>query len=546
MSNIVLKWKSQLPATWKSVENINRALHTAIIENELITLNLEPSDFIERVDILEELWRHVGSDPDSSIEWKGRNISYREFFSMTGVSRCARENSCNDSDGREGWGCALLRSVHRYFPSYQRREFVNCWYLYGSFTEENVWDVDRLSIFEELVKEAGEKYLDLCPSFSIRKVRKIVESLPGRLSVGDKTQWEIVYRENFETAERKPDRITPRYWSENGEEILPVAPKPSESSVEDNPGGEPTPLLSIHKMRKEIRDHSKHATGETVEQTGNERVRNIPQTGFDQIGGVSPIIKMIREVVELPIIRPNLFRYFNIKPHKGILLYGPPGCGKTMIARAIACEVEAHFIAVNGPELLSKWHGQSEQNLRDIFKEARELSPSIIFFDEIDSITPARSENPGSGFESRVVNQLLTLMDGVEDYSQVSVIAATNRMDILDPAILRPGRFDYSLHIPFPDHEGVKEILNIATGGMPLVDCIDMEKLTEKMIGFSGADIAYVCREAAYNTMRRTLDWDTVLSDDDQQSYNYTISMNDFGQAIDELNKRRPNNEFEK
>jgi SpoVK/Ycf46/Vps4 family AAA+-type ATPase len=260
--------------------------------------------------------------------------------------------------------------------------------------------------------------------------------------------------------------------------------------------------------------------GELIE--NQEENRNIPPVSFSDIGGIDDVIQSIREVIELPLKRPELFRYMGIKPHKGILLYGPPGCGKTMIAKAIANEINAHFIAIKGPELLNKYLGESEANLRSIFSDAREKQPSIIFFDEIDAIAQKRSSNETLRSESRFVTQLLSLMDGIEDYGKVCVIASTNRHESLDIALLRPGRFDYTIFINKPTKKGCRDIFRIKTRDMPLSSKIDDEQFAEKLHGLTGAEIDFVVREAAYNCLRRSLDLRKCIATDN----NYKINLN--------------------
>ena len=230
----------------------------------------------------------------------------------------------------------------------------------------------------------------------------------------------------------------------------------------------------------------------------------IPRVTYEDIGGLSKQIAKIREMVELPLKHPELFTHLGIEPPKGVLLYGPPGTGKTLLAKAVANETGAHFIAINGPEIMSKWYGESEKRLREIFKEAEENAPSIIFIDEIDAIAPKREEVTGE-VEKRVVAQLLSLMDGLESRGQVIVIAATNRPDALDPALRRPGRFDREIAFPVPDKNGRKEILEIHTRNMPLAEDVDLDKLADITHGFVGADLAALCKEAAMNALRRHL-----------------------------------------
>ena len=227
----------------------------------------------------------------------------------------------------------------------------------------------------------------------------------------------------------------------------------------------------------------------------------IPRVTYEDIGGLSKQIAKIREMVELPLKHPELFTHLGIEPPKGVLLYGPPGTGKTLLAKAVANETGAHFIAINGPEIMSKWYGESEKRLREIFKEAEENAPSIIFIDEIDAIAPKRGEVVGE-VERRVVAQLLALMDGLTPRGNVIVIGATNRINDLDPALRRPGRFDREIEIGVPDKKGRLEILQVHTRGMPLKD-VDLEEIAAITHGYTGADLAALCREAAMIALRR-------------------------------------------
>ncbi len=225
---------------------------------------------------------------------------------------------------------------------------------------------------------------------------------------------------------------------------------------------------------------------------------------YDDIGGLSDVIVRIREMVELPLKHPELFERLGIDPPKGILLYGPPGCGKTLLARAVANESDAYFITINGPEIMSKFYGASESKLRKIFKQASENAPSIIFIDELDSIAPKR-EDVGGEVERRVVAQLLALMDGLQDRGKVILIGATNRVNSIDPALRRPGRFDREIEIPVPDANGRLEVLQIHTRAMPIDDDVDLQKISSITHGFVGADLASLAREAAMHALRNIL-----------------------------------------
>ena len=230
----------------------------------------------------------------------------------------------------------------------------------------------------------------------------------------------------------------------------------------------------------------------------------IPMVTYEDIGGLKEEIRKIREMVELPLRHPELFERLGIEPPKGVLLYGPPGTGKTLLAKAVANEANAHFIYLSGPEIMSKYYGQSEENLREIFKEAQENAPSIIFIDEIDSIAPKRDEVTGE-VERRVVAQLLALMDGLESRGKVVVIGATNRPNALDPALRRPGRFDREIEIGIPDRNARKEILEIHTRGVPIAEDVDLDKLADMTHGYVGADLAALVKEAAMHALRRIM-----------------------------------------
>ncbi|RZN49948.1 AAA family ATPase [archaeon] len=230
----------------------------------------------------------------------------------------------------------------------------------------------------------------------------------------------------------------------------------------------------------------------------------LPSVTYEDIGGLKDEINKVREMIELPLKHPELFDRLGIKPPKGVLLRGPPGTGKTLIAKAVASETNTHFLNINGPEIMSKYYGQSEENLRKVFDEAEKNAPAIVFIDEIDAIAPKRGEVTGE-VERRVVAQLLSLMDGLKGRGKVIVIAATNRPEALDDALRRPGRFDRELEIGVPDAKGRNEILQIHTRGMPLGEDVDLDQISNVTYGFVGADLESLCREAAMNTLRKML-----------------------------------------
>jgi transitional endoplasmic reticulum ATPase len=258
-----------------------------------------------------------------------------------------------------------------------------------------------------------------------------------------------------------------------------------------------------------------------------------PNVTYEDIGGLDTELEQVREMIELPMRHPELFQQLGIEPPKGVLLEGPPGTGKTLMARAVANEIDAHFTDISGPEIMSKYYGESEEQLREVFEEAAENAPAVVFIDEIDSIAPKRDDTSGD-VERRVVAQLLSLMDGLEERREVVVIGATNRVDALDPALRRGGRFDREIEVGVPDKAGRTEILQVHTRGMPLAEGIDLDQYAENTHGFVGADIEQLAKEAAMNALRRIrpeldLEQDEI---DAKTLERLEVSQQDFKQAL--------------
>ena len=263
---------------------------------------------------------------------------------------------------------------------------------------------------------------------------------------------------------------------------------------------------------------------------------SVPRITYDELGGLKNEVQKIREMVELPMRHPELFEKIGVEAPKGVLLYGPPGTGKTLLAKAVAGETNAHFISLSGPEIMGKHYGESEERIREIFTQAEENAPSIIFIDEIDSIAPKRDEVSGE-LEKRIVSQLLTLMDGMKSRGKVVVIAATNRPDSIDPALRRPGRFDREIEIGIPDDEGRFDILSIHTRGMPIDEKVNLKQISKTTHGFVGADLEVLSKEAAMRSLRRilpeiNLDEEKISSEILQK---IKITSDDFREALKEV-----------
>ena len=282
------------------------------------------------------------------------------------------------------------------------------------------------------------------------------------------------------------------------------------------------PPAVLEKMEVQMSDFD-NAYKEITPTAMREVYIEVPTVHWDDVGGLEDVKQHLIEAVEWPLKTPEMFTKLGIRPPKGILLYGPPGCGKTLLARAVATESEANFISIKGPEVFSKWVGESEKAIREIFRKARMAAPSVVFLDEIDSITPRRGMGMSdSGVSERVISQLLTEMDGIVTLQDIVIIAATNRPDMVDSAVLRPGRFDRLIYVPEPDDKGRLQILKIYTKGMPISKDVDLNQLTIMTKYYGGADIESLCREAAMHALRRDVN-------------SQEVTMKDFLDALKEM-----------
>jgi len=508
-------------------KNYNQAIKLASgFENFKVATDQEPlntiiifnQEVLDKYSLIDQLLMIIKTWKSTQILYNGNSVTPNYFYQYRMIIRCSNEfrksrlqgKFCNIDEHFQGWGCKFLRSVKRHAEEYSYSSFEKeYWYHHGSFIDRYIWKIDKDAIRDEILKEVEHKKINVCPIFSKELLMERINLLPDEINILEEDGWSIEYDDQY-----------------NGG-ILENVASGIKYEKKDNFSASGQSRITIN-------------FGEMMDDSGNEKIktqRYIPNISFEDIGGIDEIITQLREVVELPIKKPEYFKHLGIKPHRGILFYGKPGNGKTLLAKAIANDVKAHFIAINGPELISKWHGQSEENLRNIFKEARELSPSLIFFDEIDSIAQKRSDSESSRVDSRFVNQLLTLMDGIEDYNGVTVLASTNRLELIDLALLRPGRFDFKIEITNPDIIGCFQILKIACKKMPLDHACNLESIAEKLIGLSGAEINFVAKEAALNALRRTVNIPGIIKQtgNEETIDDLKVTSFDFFQAIKSL-----------
>ncbi|MBU3955848.1 AAA family ATPase [bacterium] len=436
------------------------------------------------------LWDIVGSWKSTQIYINDELKSFREMIQLMSVLECVNtyhntlipEKHCTRYMDEDNWGCKYLVSINRQVRHYCRsRKDYSYWYDFGEFVSANKWKIDKSRLRDLLHKEVKLRMLEFCEVLKVENIDKAIANLPDVIDLNQNDDWEIIYEDYSEgdVIKKKGIGINPKSKNDYSFEIGRSIGRADDNNEELKKG----------------------------------KNRNIPEITFDDIGGIDSIIQIIREVIELPLKNAALIKHMGIKPHRGILLYGPPGCGKTLLAKAIANEVNAHFISIKGPELLNKYWGQSEEALREIFETARDMSPTIIYFDEIDSIGQKRSGEENVRHYSVFLNQLLSLMDGIETYGNTTVIGSTNRRELLDAALLRPGRFDYSIKVDVPNFDGCYKIFSIHTEKMPLSEKVDIKKLSNKLIGLSGAEIAFIASEGAYNCLRRCTNASDLLKE---------------------------------
>ena len=467
------------------------------------SVRVEASQLSAEYKHLRRLWDAVSGWKTAEFLVDGRPSEFHDLYTLVRYAECADKRDVSPQPGRycekshaggQGWGCRYLSAIERepIFPRYDFGRPPTGWWDFGSFDSDQQFVIRKDHIRETLQKEAARAGLSFCPHYDFQRVSASVDSLPDVIDPPSSSTWEIVFE----------DRAEGGSISRCAVGVRPV----SEQSAADRGLTPP-------------------------QQTAD---RHVPKVSFDDVGGIDDIVQTIREVIELPMRQPQLFVHMGIKPHRGVLLFGPPGCGKTLIAKAIAGEIGANFISVSANELMGRYVGQSEERLRAVFEAAERLEPSIVFFDEIDAIGQSRTGGESVRHQDDFLNQLLSLMDGITDRGRVTVIGSTNRPELLDDALLRPGRFDYTIEVTKPTAEGCGRILDIVTRDSPLDDDVDLSVLARELQGFSGADIAFVAREAAYNCLRRTLDLQSLVRADAAEPCldELKINASDFAEAI--------------
>lgn len=410
--------------------------------------------------------------------------------------RINKTNHCNDSFDRKGWGCKHINKILRdinYASKYRVSEY---WYRYGWY-ENDLWHIDKKAIIKELNNEINSKNINLCNIFNYDNLLNEVDNLPDTISLNE--NWEFEYIEDFEF-----------------DKIVNKVSNIKHISKAYNPT-----IFGVSIAFEDSPDEAEHT------EQKNDKVY------FDDIGGNNEVINKIKEIFGLPLSNPNLLKKLGISPYKGIILYGEPGNGKTLLAKATSNEFDAYFISIKGSELISKYHGESESRLTEIFNQAKENAPSIIYFDEFDSIASRRTDSESSALDNRFVNQLLTLIDGIDDYDNVFVMASTNRIELIDEALLRAGRFDFKIEVSKPDLYGIIQIIEIHKRKMLLED-FDSNFIADYLLGYSGSEITLIFKNSAMECLKRNFNMNELINNKNQEFdlNKISISIDDIFKAI--------------
>ncbi len=483
---------------YKIVHDGKRETH--IIHTQLdIDKDAQFKNIIDLINIISN-WKSL------QIQWNGKEIKPWKFkYKIIEIKNCflrrkkVGEYYCFgvNAPGEEhkNFGCRYLGGINRNINFYRHygNEEMPYWYEFGELNiEKQFYKVNKKEILRILKLSNKDAISNCCPFFSLDRIDKEVKNIPSIIDLKDSEVFEIKYS-----------------IIEKGK---PISIKPKERNY--SRGLEFKLSFGNNEVKESI-----------------EEKRNVPNVSFSQIGGQDYAIEQIKNTVQMPLLHPEYFNKIGIKPQSGILLYGPPGNGKTLLAKAVASESNAHLELINGPEILSKWVGQSEENLRKIFIRAKKFAPSVVLIDEIDCIAPKR-DLMTQQHDIRLISQLLVLLDGMEERGTVSIIATTNRIEAVDDAILRPGRFDYHIKVPQPDIEGRKAILTAITKGIKIDKKTNLKELARITDGFSGADLANLLREAGLMAISNGISKGIPHE-------NISITFNDFESALNAFEKKR-------
>ena len=439
-----------------------------------------------RWETVESLLHMISGWRSASVKIDGRPMRPRKLLSSVAqikachgckLKHAVGEHYCSGKNTPTGeaayFGCRLCDGVSR-----RRHVFPNrgaSWIDFGTLSSQrDSFHVDKPAIFQVLEQQARESVCVLCPAFTWERVHADVDDLPDTITLDDNSSFEV------------------RLSQLNPGKALGIQLK-NEDGFRDG--------SLFHRI------HDPSPNEENLQEK-----RCVPKVRYADVAGQDKALAAIRQVVQLPLTHFEYFAALNVEPQAGILLYGPPGNGKTLLAKAVATECQAHLEIINGPEILSKWVGESEANLRAIFARCRQLAPSVLLIDEIDSLAPCR-EWLSQQHDVQIIAQLLVLLDGLEPRGRVAVVATTNRLEALDPALRRPGRFDYHIEVPLPDRTGRTAILRVHLKKMRLAKHVRIHRLVKETEGFSGAEIAGVCREAGTQAILRGLASGTLPSD---------------------------------
>ncbi len=492
-------------------------------ELEFHRIETDNQEALKKLGELEALMAAIRDWDSARVIYEGREFKIGEFglAEKKEVAACYRrylesedQDAFCDERSPACWGCRLLSGIVLRHEKTEFDEHAQYWYQFGKFIDGKTWRIDKDALTKELEAILRRKSIDFCPAFQYVFFRRYVAALPLMVHMSDTRNWDFAYKEDAAYGSKRWEAYSIRHRN------------PGQDGAQDSQAGAGDGSGS-HKKTEDSSDA--------------HYLRRVPETSFADIGGVDEIIQNIRIMIELPIVKPELFEHLGVKPYRGILLWGEPGNGKTLIAKAIAHEVNAHFIPVSGPDILNHSFGQSEKNLRDIFEEARDYQPSIVFIDEIDSIAQTRLSGESAKWYATVVNQLMSLMDGIREYGNVTVLATTNRPDLLDAALLRPGRFDYKLEIKRPNLPGCKRVLEIATRDMPFEDDVDLFSFSESVVGYSAAEITFLAKEAAMVALRKAVETKAISMEEAAgEDYSFLrITMSDLKSALHLLKWQR-------